>query len=849
MKRLILALFLAQAAGLLVIPATSSAQGWNVEMTDIKYTSWHPAEVIEYQGDYAYIGLEYTFTPGGLAVVDISDMSNPIECGYYETNNVIQDIELDGDYAYVGCWGQGLVVLDISTPMNPTEVAVYPTPSNIYNIHIVGELAYISSQDGYLTIADISDPPNLNIISETTFGDGSGDFIVWDDIAYLEANGDSLRVIDVSDPYNPELLNVIGTNGPPSELCVYEGNLYVAIYSTGVFIFDISEPANPLLIGDFDTHAYHIEVADGIAYIVSYSHQLHIYEINDPENPVFLGFCELNDTLQDIALRGNYILVANDYYGFKAISISNPEEPFVYSSYKPDWRIMNVGLVGDYAFVTDGDLGLLVLDVSEPSNMFQVAFLPFIGGAYSVDIFGDYAYVGSSPIGYLVVAINDPLDPRVEGEVDLDGYICMIEAERNRIYVSGNQENLLIYDNSSATNPILLGQYQLYTPGYDWAGFKDIAVEGDLLYGIANWYAPGEGGPIGDSLLILDISDPSNPNFVSMTNLDGAPWQIKVRDNLAYIGATTPMLRIMDVSDPELPELVGSIDFPGTAEEIELHDNYVYIQSGTGIDLRVIDISDPSQPELTGHYSTPDNPQGIAVGDEVIFVADWDHFESYDCHEAVNPVSVAMTPQSSSIVVPPEGSAFDCNLMASNNRDFPATFDGWVNIEVPGGQQFTLLGPVYNLYLESLGADDWDRTIMVPGTAPAGEYRCIAMIGTYPWIVDDQDEFSFVKEGLEGDWTGPEGWFCSGELLPGEDAATDVAIPSSSLLRGNFPNPFNPTTAISYQLSAFSNVNLTVYDISGRKVMTLVDGKREAGSHQVTFDGSDFASGIYFCRL
>ncbi len=77
----------------------------------------------------------------------------------------------------------------------------------------------------------------------------------------------------------------------------------------------------------------------------------------------------------------------------------------------------------------------------------------------------------------------------------------------------------------------------------------------------------------------------------------------------------------------------------------------------------------------------------------------------------------------------------------------------------------------------------------------------------------------------------------------------DQSLPTSYALYGNFPNPFNPKTAISYQLPAVSFVNLAVYDISGRKVTDLVNGSREAGVHEVIFDALNLTSGIYLYRL
>jgi len=68
-------------------------------------------------------------------------------------------------------------------------------------------------------------------------------------------------------------------------------------------------------------------------------------------------------------------------------------------------------------------------------------------------------------------------------------------------------------------------------------------------------------------------------------------------------------------------------------------------------------------------------------------------------------------------------------------------------------------------------------------------------------------------------------------------------------LNQNHPNPFNPTTTISYQLPVTSNVELTIFCITGQKITTLVSEQQQAGNHRFEWDGSDFTSGVYFYRL
>lgn len=73
--------------------------------------------------------------------------------------------------------------------------------------------------------------------------------------------------------------------------------------------------------------------------------------------------------------------------------------------------------------------------------------------------------------------------------------------------------------------------------------------------------------------------------------------------------------------------------------------------------------------------------------------------------------------------------------------------------------------------------------------------------------------------------------------------------PSSFKLFDNYPNPFNPTTTISYSIPSQSSVSLKVYDILGNEVASLVDGEKPAGSYKVKFDASSLTSGTYFYTL
>jgi len=79
-------------------------------------------------------------------------------------------------------------------------------------------------------------------------------------------------------------------------------------------------------------------------------------------------------------------------------------------------------------------------------------------------------------------------------------------------------------------------------------------------------------------------------------------------------------------------------------------------------------------------------------------------------------------------------------------------------------------------------------------------------------------------------------------------------LPVEYVLHQNYPNPINPITTISYALAEMSEVKLTIYDITGREVATIVTRQQTTGYHDVQWSGLNTAgnlvsTGVYFCRL
>jgi len=208
-------------------------------------------------------------------------------------------------------------------------------------------------------------------------------------------------------------------------------------------------------------------------------------------------------------------------------------------------------------------------------------------------------------------------------------------------------------------------------------------------------------------------------------------------------------------------------------------------------------------------------------------------------------VEITMAPVNPPIQIPASGGSFSFDISIQNISTSQQAFDVWIMQRLPNNNwQGPMLGPIA-LTMPPGATITRQRTQSVPGRAMPGTYTYIGYVGTYSAVKWDSSFFTYTKLS-SGDGPAVSDWSGSGEDFSSDET---ILTPHSSLITSAVPNPFNPTTAISYQLPAASFVNLKVYDTVGRLVSTLVSDQQEAGQHRVNFDGSNLASGIYLYRL
>ena len=385
-----------------------------------------------------------------------------------------------------------------------------------------------------------------------------------------------------------------------------------------------------------------------------------------------------------------------------------------------------------------------------------------------------------------------------------------------------------------------VGNPELTDEGYLTVGGTDIYVYNNAYPWVDDWNEDGRkdllvGSSDGRIWLFINVGTNANPVFTDtqfITLANGTQIQIQSR--------TSPI--VADLDGDGLKDLtIGQIG--GVP--------YFFKNVGTNSDPQLADPeslrvgSTPIYPGATSRFA-PIDWDGNGTIDLLAGALD-SRLKLYLQTEFTQPAPDLDLTYFGNWRIPTSGDTVDFAITVSNQSTELLTFDVWTEARLP---DYSYFGPLLGRSNLSLNpSDSLTRYLSqaVPGTAPNGLYFYHAYVGNLRELqVYDTDHFFFHKMDIDQGRSCGSWWLSEWEDV--DDRSKNPQVPGNIQLTSS-PNPFNAVTTLRFDLPESEWIKLTVFNTCGRKVTMVVDGFRDAGRHEITWDASALSSGIYFVNL
>ncbi|MCH8821869.1 MAG: hypothetical protein IH984_00020 [Planctomycetes bacterium] len=518
------------------------------------------------EGGYAIWTLRKDDIGGGiemLLTLDITDPTSPIILSAINNDNIgsqFTQVVLSGGLAYVAdeafeplewAGAKGLTVFDIATdPTNPTIITTFKTHGNVVGLEILGNRAYLRDSGEGLIILDISNPVNPVRLGNYHSPAVMRQMVKSGDLLYIADAWNGFTVLDVSDAAHPEVVSVYLAEHVEALYICTGLSSPLGIDSTGIFLKD-----NTIYLG-----AGHLG--------------LEAVDVSDPTTPTFLGAMRIDQ-------------------------LPPTDPPTTAKS-----RFVGVRVLGDVASIgfeqrTCGGIGgvFLNVNISDPGHMFELGRVshgwPAAATIELSESGAAFLGFGGADFGFdVTIETSDPSNPQVlyVGQINsitdvaLDGNILYLGSEYGGRGIFDPERGLYVQDVTDPSNPVQLAYINDTTPlagGVELAAAFALAVQGQRLFVAGRGCSPG-GGCGREALYLFDISDPSEPVFLSIKSfIGGSNAGLWIDDAVIYvanalnngnIGPATGLL-IVEVEEANLADLDGD-GVVGTSDLLILFANW-----------------------------------------------------------------------------------------------------------------------------------------------------------------------------------------------------------------------------------------------------------------------------------
>lgn len=682
-----------------------------------------------------------------------------------------------------------------------------------YTVELHQDTLAIIGNGRYVHFLNAANPAAPEIIGEYLTDSFVKDLVVSDTLCYV-LSGRSFLVLDVSDPTSPQELSMIDLGASTARLIVDGPFAYVQVYNALVIV-DIANPLRPVKRASYAIGERFAFMASRNGYVyVGYgagaiTHYPRIFDVRNPNAIVPLDDITTDGLFAGVAVKDTLLFltgyVSSPFANaIKVFSISDAANPVLLVT-DTLGVVPNVPyhiVVQDtLAFVTMSTGEIAVFDISDIYDIRKLT--GFVrpnaqSGNYKVSVSSRLAAAAQWNGVSLIDRVRE--DSLSNGSFFLTGGQVNDVVVRDSVaYLTHMPGGVTLLDVTDPSQPRRIGAIEL--PSRDSSSRLNGA--GDVLFGDSLAYVL-----TGYSIEAIDFSILGSPTVRGFVPIKYGS-SIVQNGSFLYAAEYDSGITIFDISQATNIKEVGRYMLPPGEHAIRLalKDSYLFVV-GYPKGIRILDVSTPGC--INQIDSIPAIVRGMALRDSILCIENITEANDLQIYSIVDPLFPTLL------------GSLDLSLYNVS----------WVDLSFPDD------------FLYFSRADDQGSTSvrLVNLRVPSSPYLAAAL------QTNGYSSFVYASEKYL--------YFCddAGLRIARNDLVTaivknDLAGYADFHLHESYPNPFNTLTTLTFQIPDRGRVILEVFDQVGRRVQTIVDSELLAGVYHSTWDASNFASGVYMCRL
>jgi hypothetical protein len=629
------------------------------------------------EGEYAYIGEVDSNT---FKIISITDPASPIEIGSLDTSYAqLGKIMVNGDYAYVNV-GTRIIIIDITDKANPFIAGTSPVLTSgdlSYDLFVKGDYAFFPDlQNNEVDVVNIANPTNIFVATSVAVTDasaitGSGNHVY---TITKDTNNQPLSIINISDPANAYLVGSYSTglasDDYPISMQVLDANLY--IHGQDYFVVvNVSKPSSPVVTDVISTSAGSLSKPQSISASHNYIYTLStdgimVIDASDKNNTSVITEKYVAANLQSLAVKGKYAYVMDSLRNLHIVDLGgiNTHAINAHIAYISNLAVtdhanfaQNVAFGGKLTVNRGGIYNPGKLHVIRAANFYSTStlediqvngrvnsnLLPNLNLTYDLgssdyrwrDLWASSTRIGTSTWDiwqsntgltfskndlsdiYLTITNSGHVLPGTDNTQDLgtDSNVWKNIYAGNTVYSHDYWAQKINAKNPSTASVTQLASITIPSPLCHGGG----AVQSNYYYHVC--------GGNGSQFRIVDVSDPSKPEYISFTTLATYSYAVKIKGEYAYVGNGNGDIHIIDISQPSAPSIIRTVD-SGASQQVfhDVNGNYLYYPDAAVNRLEIYDISNPAQTSNTpiGTVLTQGaSPRNVVVQGDYAYVANY----------------------------------------------------------------------------------------------------------------------------------------------------------------------------------------------------------------------------------